>query len=647
MEGFCEQEYKIKGKNMNENVLNFLNEYAKLPSPQYAVLLRGRWGCGKTYFVKHWLEEFDKSDKLPANENCIELKPIYVSLFGMREISDIKSAIDRCVNPFFYSKTGKILKIAGRIASKIIFKTELDIDKDGKSETSFSGSLDSLSIFENDNKDEVKGVKFIIFDDLERCQIPMKQLLGFINYFVEHCDCHVVVIGEEKYLDDKTQQDLLEFKEKIVGREFEILPDIEAAIKLFVSEPMMAIDFLSKETGMIQLCFECSATLNLRLLRQSLLDFSSLISALPSKLVEDNHDYLRSLLSCYIAVYAEYRNIDNRGYIVDWENCSVKAYVDTKDKESQKIRNLMGKYNKVNSLNQFEALSIEMVPKIVEHIEKGLSLAPMFEKILSQKSRKLTALDRLDSYWDKTNEEFDELFDSLVKELKDGIISEPVDIGKSIGYLGFFDAMQFRELPEEAISDIKNRLLDIYQSCTCLEDLTKCHYQFIQGYNYVRGYEQDKKKTKCIINFVSELFEQKKEELPDDMQLALHQLSDENVDNLVYIDSGSYPDYSSSFRMRPIFAKENPHQLFESLCKMSNRGRNSFSQFLAYHYEFHVDCNFSDTFKPDHDVLVELRYLVMEEAKSKVSIERWSYDTLVEGLDKSIRRANGESKIEY
>lgn len=631
---------------MNKQIFDFLNEYAKLPSPQYAVLLRGKWGCGKTYFVKHWLAEFDKSDKLPANENSIELKPIYVSLFGMREISDIKSAIDRCVNPFFYSKTGKILKIAGRIASKIIFKTELDIDKDGKSETSFSGALDSLSIFENDNKDEVKGVKFIIFDDLERCQIPMKQLLGFINYFVEHCDCHVVVIGEEKYLDDKTQHDLLEFKEKIVGREFEILPDIEAAIKLFVDEPMMATDFLSKETGMIQLCFECSATHNLRLLRQSLLDFSSLISALPSNLVENNHEYLRSLLACFIAVYAEYRNIDSHAFIVDWENCAVNAYVDTKDEESQKIRNLMGKYNRVNSLNQFEALSSELVPKIVEHIEKGISLASMFEKILSQKSRKLTALERLGSFWDKTNEEFDELFDSLVKELKDGTISEPVNIGKSVGFLGYFDAIHFRELLEETISDIKNRLLDIYQSCTSLKDLFKCHYSFIQGYNYVRGYDQDKMKTKCIMEFIGELFELKKEELPDDMQLALRQLSDENVDNLAYIDDDSYPDHSSNYRMRPIFAKENPHQLFDSLCKMSNRGRNAFSQFLASHYEFHVNCNFADRFQPDHDVLVELRDLVKEEAKSKVSIERWSYDILVEGLDKSIRRANGESKIE-
>lgn len=179
-----------------------------------------------------------------------------------------------------------------------------------------------------------------------------------------------------------------------------------------------------------------------------------------------------------------------------------------------------------------------------------------------------------------------------------------------------------------------------------MQDLFKCHYQFIQGYNFVRVRDKDQMKTKCIIESITELFERKKEALPDDMQLALRQLSDENVESLAYIDSGNYSDNSTSFRMCPIFAKENPHQLFDSLCKMSNRGRNAFSRFLAYHYEFHVNCDFSDTFKPDYDVLVELRYLVMEEAKSKVSIEKWSYDGLIEGLDKSIRRANGESRIE-
>lgn len=57
---------------MNKLIFDFLNGYAALPSPQYAVLLRGRWGCGKTYFVKHWLAEFEKNSKHPADENSIE-----------------------------------------------------------------------------------------------------------------------------------------------------------------------------------------------------------------------------------------------------------------------------------------------------------------------------------------------------------------------------------------------------------------------------------------------------------------------------------------------------------------------------------------------------------------------------------------------
>ena len=59
-----------------------------------------------------------------------------------------------------------------------------------------------------------------------------------------------------------------------------------------------------------------------------------------------------------------------------------------------------------------------------------------------------------------------------------------------------------------------------------------------------------------------------------------------------------------------------------------------------------MNCDFADRYSPDHDVLVELRDLVKEEAKSKVSIEKWSYEELVEGLDKSVRRANGEPRID-
>ena len=31
---------------------NYLNEYIKQDNPQYAVMLKGKWGCGKTFFIK-------------------------------------------------------------------------------------------------------------------------------------------------------------------------------------------------------------------------------------------------------------------------------------------------------------------------------------------------------------------------------------------------------------------------------------------------------------------------------------------------------------------------------------------------------------------------------------------------------------------
>ncbi len=34
---------------MNKNIENFLNEYMINPDPQYAVFLKGNWGCGKTF----------------------------------------------------------------------------------------------------------------------------------------------------------------------------------------------------------------------------------------------------------------------------------------------------------------------------------------------------------------------------------------------------------------------------------------------------------------------------------------------------------------------------------------------------------------------------------------------------------------------
>lgn len=64
---------------MNENNICFLDGYMRNPDPQYAVMLTGRWGCGKTFFFNKWLTTLEKADD--DREEVIYLKPIYVSVY--------------------------------------------------------------------------------------------------------------------------------------------------------------------------------------------------------------------------------------------------------------------------------------------------------------------------------------------------------------------------------------------------------------------------------------------------------------------------------------------------------------------------------------------------------------------------------------
>lgn len=632
-------------QNMNTKIFDYLNTYATIPDPQYAIMLRGKWGCGKTHFIKGWLNKFEEKAKQPADENSIELKPIYVSLFGMSVLNDVKVAIDKCVNPFFYSKTGKILKTAWRVASNIAFKTEIDLNNNGSKETSFSGTLDALSVFEERNDKEVEGVKFIIFDDIERCLIPMKQLLGFINYFVEQCNCHVVIIGEEKYLDEDSQKELQEFKEKVIGRDFEIHPDVDVAIRTFIGHPMMDTEFLQSEFSTIKECFECTQIDNLRLLRQSLLDYSLLLATLPDDLKKDNHEYLKALLSSYIAVYAEYRNRENHHLFEDWSNLYSSAMFGLRDEPADEVMALVRKYQKVDEGKYFEVLNPEIASLIVSHIDSGKDLSECIGKVLSKEGQKLNALERLGNYWDKSNEEFEVCSNQLIEEVLNGEISEPAEVGKSIALLGYFDLMKFCKFPVENMGCFKERISALLKSCGNLQELYKCKNQFFQGYNFVRSHSEEQMATTEIIKHFNEGFNQLQDSLPDDIQLVLRNLSDSNVDKLRTIDNESYPDHSSTYRMRPIFVKENSDKLYEFLCKMSNRGRNEFSQFLDYHYDFHTICGFADWYKPDFEVVSALKAKLEEVAKTKVSIERWSYDNLIDNLNKAVRRCSGEQNV--
>lgn len=327
---------------MNEDIKKFLNGYLDNPDPQYAVFLKGNWGCGKTFFINEWLESYKKK----KHEDQV-LEPVMVSLYGLSDIKQITTAINRVLYPILYGKAAKAGKTIAKFVSAIVFKHEVDFDNDGNSDLEMNIGLDSLSIFSSDD-DSVKKGKLLIFDDIERCEVPMKKLLGFLNYFVEQCHSHLIIIGDEnKITDGEPKKIFADFKEKTIGREFEIEPNIEAAIKCFTKENTVN-DFVLQHCSAIKKIFSITGCRNLRILRQALWDFSRFEETMQDYLKDERYENVMiHVMGSYIISYCEYRG-ESHDVLERWVRYDLNGEYKDNEEISQlksKIGNLHQRYN--------------------------------------------------------------------------------------------------------------------------------------------------------------------------------------------------------------------------------------------------------------------------------------------------------------
>ena len=187
---------------MNNRLTSYLNEYLAMQTPQFAVMITGKWGCGKTFYIKNLIDEWCNPNR-NVSEDSIDLKPIYVSLNGLSSISSVIRKVKTVLYPLLYSKGAKVAKKVILAALKIASKSYLDLDKDGVGED-MDNLLDAEGIIEifKSNSDTLKGNRVMIFDDIERCKIPLDELFGFINSIVEHSNSKIILICDEEKLDE-------------------------------------------------------------------------------------------------------------------------------------------------------------------------------------------------------------------------------------------------------------------------------------------------------------------------------------------------------------------------------------------------------------------------------------------------------------
>ncbi|MBQ9167118.1 MAG: hypothetical protein IJX67_01755 [Oscillospiraceae bacterium] len=254
-----------------------IQEFVSANDNNGALLLTGKWGCGKSYLVKHLVEEINKQ-----NDFAVAI----VSLFGINSVEMLHARVKDEYLELSSGLLGNVARKAYGLIQKIATEgakiTAAAMPESVAASAVSTGvssifSLDPLSLVTV--KDTIgtgdKERKFaIVFDDFERCGIPKKELLGVINEFSENRKIKTILIADEEKISDS---EYLEFKEKLITRTLKLNPDHSSTIHAIIenyAEPDEAYKaFLLENEDCLCGAFFHSKYNNLRTLKACIFDF--------------------------------------------------------------------------------------------------------------------------------------------------------------------------------------------------------------------------------------------------------------------------------------------------------------------------------------------------------------------------------------
>jgi len=211
---------------LNKKINFIIEDYLETQNKtDYAILINGKWGCGKTYYVEHELK------KIAENKNK---KYIYVSLNGCDNFTKI---VNKITCRLFFKKNNKIIDddLIDNFINLSVGLTDLHpvISKVSKAVIGIKNSIIkpiSEEIIAKLNASEI----IIIFDDIERTSIntPIEVIIGQIYENYTKKGYKTIFVGDETNIDKK---DYHTIKEKVIRRTISYEPEKILHIKDFIN----------------------------------------------------------------------------------------------------------------------------------------------------------------------------------------------------------------------------------------------------------------------------------------------------------------------------------------------------------------------------------------------------------------------------
>lgn len=525
---------------------------------------------------------------------------IYMSLYGISNLEEISKKIFIETTQLMDKNLRKFMSAHGQTSIPEYAKTGLDmanlfgVTKNGD-------RVDYSDFFSTDDK-------VLCFDDLERANVDVIDILGYINNFVEHDHIKTIIICNEKELSTKFKSSNLEMKtfiatylldkqdelnkkdkpmvekiqekmehvfdkandyerikEKLIGETFEYAPKfdyiINGILMRYEKNPDL-IRFLRENTNLIISTFHRSGTRNLRILKHAINDFEKIYDMVNKSYQNTSHRVMQTMLIFTIAVSFEIKT----GKIIK------EKFVNIQDNEEYKAilvssRVLMDNrqfYIKEFDNNYYYNFKSEY--RFFKFIEYYVRTRIFDMKIFKENMEaiqntvdieNLPAYRRLltEEYWKIPDDQFPDVIDEIIKNVREGKI-KLIDTVKLYAYYSYF---------------VRKDLI-AYN----LKDLEKI---------FINGMNKSWLNSEYCPNVDEELGKIAIEEVVDDMQPILDhfnvlngrllekqymELADKVFKLIPMKMEAFYDEFDKECMEIPIFKYYDPYQLFQRISCGSN-----------------------------------------------------------------------------
>jgi len=390
-------------------------------------MITGKWGVGKTYFLRNDVFALIKQ---------LKLRSIYVSLIGLNDDSQLEKLIFQKINPFYNSLNKSTVAREADYIESIINDTE-------KPDITIPDNL------------------VLCFDDLERIKPEFfESAMGFINIFIEHYKTKCVFLCNEDILEIfENFPSYKIIKEKYVRSTYSFTPELREVLKAKVSE-LKTIHQSFYDSSIILEMFKRGESYNLRTLfftlsifEQCLLEFDKLPDTFPHK-----NDIIKLVLTycCFYAIeikkgtpheLLDKITLARKQHILlpNLENFNVNDEFneDKKQKdESARLESIQQSYflDDTNDFERFES--------IAELMKGGYLNSEMLEKEIIRSSKALEKKEQnrneaqlvhmLDDVFKFSDSELYQKIDLIVNEVKKGTLD-------LVGYLRLYQNLVWLE----------------------------------------------------------------------------------------------------------------------------------------------------------------------------------------------------------